>query len=314
MLWVKTVRDDIRSKTLTLQVPVESYRPSDIPEALAGLALARVAAAVSDRGVPWEGDGDAVFVPGATLQEVDILGGCLGLGQVYLRSGWVREVPGGLVFTEARERYPLPFSRAAWRKEKADQKARKQRTPEVAVPAGIRPDSARIPPGFHDIREEKSQEEATPLPGPAAPAPPPEGEPLAPQAEKTPARKKNSACKVGKGGGAGGGDALAGPEAWAYLPEALAGHDGFRAAWADWIQYRKEARFPRLTPTGLKRIMADLAKIGPDRAAAAIHFSIGKTWQGIFEDRPSGERPPAGGRKSREDVLAEAAKKRSPRP
>jgi hypothetical protein len=56
----------------------------------------------------------------------------------------------------------------------------------------------------------------------------------------------------------------------------------FRGAWDSWMRYRKQARKP-LTPETAKRQLAKCAKLGADRAAAAIEVSIERGWQGIYE-------------------------------
>lgn len=62
--------------------------------------------------------------------------------------------------------------------------------------------------------------------------------------------------------------------------------DAFRAAWEEWIAYRRERRLPAYKPIGLNRQLARLAKWGPARAVAAIEFSICQNYQGIFEPTP----------------------------
>jgi hypothetical protein len=69
--------------------------------------------------------------------------------------------------------------------------------------------------------------------------------------------------------------------------------NSFRSAWAEWLQYRKE-RKPKVTPTGAKRTLAMLSEWGPERACAAIHYTIAKGWQGIVEpDRRGNGKPTA---------------------
>jgi hypothetical protein len=65
-----------------------------------------------------------------------------------------------------------------------------------------------------------------------------------------------------------------------------------RAAWADWIQHRKEIRKPA-GKIAQKNALAKLAGLGPSRALAALKHSMANGWQGIFEpreeDQPDGE-------------------------
>ena len=56
----------------------------------------------------------------------------------------------------------------------------------------------------------------------------------------------------------------------------------FLAAWEQWQQYRREAG-KKLTPSTATRQLAAMAKIGLDRAIAAIDHSIENGWQGIYE-------------------------------
>ncbi len=56
----------------------------------------------------------------------------------------------------------------------------------------------------------------------------------------------------------------------------------FQAAWADWLQHRREIKRP-LTPTAAKGQLLKLADMGPERAIAALKHSIANGWQGIFE-------------------------------
>ena len=65
------------------------------------------------------------------------------------------------------------------------------------------------------------------------------------------------------------------------LPEALR-TDSFRAAWSDWLKYRKETRHA-LTPSTIARQLKKLEKVGPAVAAAMIAQSIEHGWRGLFE-------------------------------
>lgn len=59
----------------------------------------------------------------------------------------------------------------------------------------------------------------------------------------------------------------------------------FRAAWADWLAYRKERRWSPYKPIGLKTAIKRLAEHGPDAAIMAINHSMGNNYQGLFPDR-----------------------------
>lgn len=59
----------------------------------------------------------------------------------------------------------------------------------------------------------------------------------------------------------------------------------FRMAWMAWLQDRKERKLKKYTTRGLKGQFKRLAKMGEQRAIAAIEYSIDQQWQGIFEER-----------------------------
>ena len=73
------------------------------------------------------------------------------------------------------------------------------------------------------------------------------------------------------------------------LPENLDTPE-FRAAWADWLAYRKERRLAAYKPIGLKRQLAALAAFGPQSAIAAIEQSIQQNYQGLFPKPLKGQR------------------------
>ena len=65
------------------------------------------------------------------------------------------------------------------------------------------------------------------------------------------------------------------------FPEKL-DNDAFRAAWTCWTNHRTEIRKPlKLTQT--EAMLKKLATWGPDRAIAAINYTIEKGWQGLRE-------------------------------
>jgi len=59
-------------------------------------------------------------------------------------------------------------------------------------------------------------------------------------------------------------------------------------AWAKWCAHRCELRKP-LTRQATESQLAELARMGEERALAAIHHSLRGGWQGIFE--PKAEKP-----------------------
>jgi len=56
----------------------------------------------------------------------------------------------------------------------------------------------------------------------------------------------------------------------------------FKVIWSEWQRHRTEKR-QTLTPTAVRRQLKELAKMGADRAVAAIGHSITQGWTGIFE-------------------------------
>lgn len=59
----------------------------------------------------------------------------------------------------------------------------------------------------------------------------------------------------------------------------------FRAAWDEWLCYRRERRLPAYKPQTRKRQLATLAEWGADAASAAINDSIRNGWSGLFEPK-----------------------------
>ena len=56
---------------------------------------------------------------------------------------------------------------------------------------------------------------------------------------------------------------------------------GFKAAWAEWVEYRKSLR-KKMPAATEKKQLAALAKVGPLAAIAAIEKSIAQGWIGLF--------------------------------
>ena len=66
------------------------------------------------------------------------------------------------------------------------------------------------------------------------------------------------------------------------IPSELKGED-FEKAWAEWADYRKQAKLKPYTTIGAQKQLSALAKIGKERAIAAINNSIANAYQGIYE-------------------------------
>ncbi len=59
----------------------------------------------------------------------------------------------------------------------------------------------------------------------------------------------------------------------------------FIAAWSAWTGYRHEAKHRTLKPASVAAQWRRLARMGHDRAIAAIEHSIANAYQGVFEDK-----------------------------
>lgn len=73
------------------------------------------------------------------------------------------------------------------------------------------------------------------------------------------------------------------------MPEIPASLDTaeFRDAWAKFVQHRAESGSRnKLTPTAAECRMKECERLGPDRAARAIIYSIAQGWRGIYEEKP----------------------------
>ena len=61
----------------------------------------------------------------------------------------------------------------------------------------------------------------------------------------------------------------------------------FRAAWADWLAYRRECKVSPYKPRALAAQLAMLAEWGHDVAIESIRQSIRQQWRGLFEPKAS---------------------------
>ncbi|MDB4731516.1 hypothetical protein OAF98_03840 [Planctomicrobium sp.] len=72
------------------------------------------------------------------------------------------------------------------------------------------------------------------------------------------------------------------------MPETLS-VPGFQSAWMEWCSYRRESKKP-ISKRAAHLQIAQLSKVGPDAAVAAIQKSILNDWQGLFpSDNIKGE-------------------------
>jgi hypothetical protein len=59
----------------------------------------------------------------------------------------------------------------------------------------------------------------------------------------------------------------------------------FASIWAEWLQFRKEARIKNYTPTGLRRVFGKLVRLSENNEALAVEIvdqSLSNEWQGLF--------------------------------
>lgn len=89
--------------------------------------------------------------------------------------------------------------------------------------------------------------------------------------------------------------------------------ESFRAAWADWIGYRRERKLRAYGERSVRAQLSRLASWGASRACESIRLSIANGWQGLFEAAPSAGRSvrPEPDRKA--EVLAQLAEDRRKR-
>jgi hypothetical protein len=73
----------------------------------------------------------------------------------------------------------------------------------------------------------------------------------------------------------------------ADLPASLR-TESFIAAFADWMQHRKEIG-KSYKPLGLKTLISQLAEWGPEKSIASIRRSIANGYQGLFEESGNGK-------------------------
>mgnify|MGYP001244644173 CR=1 FL=1 len=63
--------------------------------------------------------------------------------------------------------------------------------------------------------------------------------------------------------------------------------EAFRAAWADWLAYRRECKVSKYKPRAMAAQLATLAEWGHDVAVESIRQSIRQQWRGLFEPKAS---------------------------
>jgi hypothetical protein len=80
----------------------------------------------------------------------------------------------------------------------------------------------------------------------------------------------------------------------------------FEAAWIAWFKHRLEnGRY--LTQTSGETLLAQLSALGPERAVAAILYSLGRGWLNVYEPELAQNGNGANGRlQTRDEIIAEA--------
>lgn len=76
------------------------------------------------------------------------------------------------------------------------------------------------------------------------------------------------------------------PQCHVILPLTL-NTPAFQKAWADYEEYRRQRRLPKLVPMSVQRQWDRLSDYGPGVSVAAIEQTITNGWQGIFPERVS---------------------------
>ncbi len=72
------------------------------------------------------------------------------------------------------------------------------------------------------------------------------------------------------------------------LPDNLSRDDKVRAAWAEFIQHRKEKKCP-ITPLSWKKLIREMSEQEPEVVCAAIDKAIANGWRGLFFNTPASE-------------------------
>jgi hypothetical protein len=83
------------------------------------------------------------------------------------------------------------------------------------------------------------------------------------------------------------------PQCHVILPLTL-NTPAFQKAWADYEEYRRQRRLPKLIPMSVQRQWDKLSDHGETVAIAAIDQTITNGWQGIFPERVQADAPLAG--------------------
>lgn len=99
-----------------------------------------------------------------------------------------------------------------------------------------------------------------------------------PKEEKRREEKKSNTTPQPPKGGEGG--AIAVPDPLEAIPPEI-DSPAFRAAWTEWLEYRRAKRKPVSRPAAAKQL-AELAAVGERAAIEAIRLSIANDWQGLF--------------------------------
>jgi uncharacterized protein YdaU (DUF1376 family) len=75
-----------------------------------------------------------------------------------------------------------------------------------------------------------------------------------------------------------------------------------KSSWCEWEQHRKEKK-AKLTPKSIEKQLKMLIEAGPERAIAAINYSIRNGWIGIFEEKKQNTGKPWGRQELTPEIL-----------
>jgi len=66
---------------------------------------------------------------------------------------------------------------------------------------------------------------------------------------------------------------------------------GLESEWLEWLRYRKNRRLP-MTPETYAKQIKFLQRVGVEVGKASIELAISCSWQGLFEPKRNGPKPP----------------------
>ena len=64
--------------------------------------------------------------------------------------------------------------------------------------------------------------------------------------------------------------------------------ESFKAAWAEYVEYRRTSKLRKLKPKSVESLLAKMAEWGEQAAIEGIKTTIRNGWQGVFEPKSVG--------------------------